>query len=151
MGGKFSGDMKNHNMVYQRTRLGPPVWNIGYADAALTVKLHGFLEVVFADDLNCFKDFGLFTPNCMRKCSNAMANYTNQGRRTKLASTQRPNLAHLGYTWKHTIGYWEFCSTTMQTAKCEIVSEASWNSYLHFVFTDSINLLICMTANHFVF
>ena len=75
-------------MVYQRTRLGPPVWNIGYADAALMIKLHGFLEVVFADDLNCFKDFGLFTPNCMRKCSNAREKYTNQGRRTKLALMQ---------------------------------------------------------------
>ena len=51
--------MSIHNMVYQRTVLGPPVWNVYYADAAAAVKLIGFLEIVFADDLNCFTDFGL--------------------------------------------------------------------------------------------
>ena len=73
VGGKFSRDMKTLNMVYQGTVLGPPLWNIYYADAAIAVKLHGFLEIVFADDLNCYKDFGLSTANSklhaqMRQC-----------------------------------------------------------------------------------
>ena len=73
VGGKFSRDMKIHNMVYQGTVLGPPLWNINYADAALAVKVHDFLESMFADDLNCFKDFGLSTSNLelhteMRQC-----------------------------------------------------------------------------------
>ena len=50
--------MKIGNMVYQGTVLGPPLWNIYYAEAAIAVKVRGFLEIVFADDLNCFKDFG---------------------------------------------------------------------------------------------
>ena len=59
VGGEFSKDMSFQNMVYQGTVLGPPLWNVYYADAAAAVNLIGFLEIVFADDLNCFKDFGL--------------------------------------------------------------------------------------------
>ena len=63
VGGKLSKDMNIHNMVYQGTVLGPPLWNIFYADAAVAVNLLGFLEIIFADDLNCFKDFGIHAPN----------------------------------------------------------------------------------------
>ena len=55
--------MKINNMVYQGTVLGPPLWNVYYADAAQAVNFHGFLEIIFADDLNCFKDFDSDTPN----------------------------------------------------------------------------------------
>ena len=50
-------------MVYQGTVLGPPLWNVYYADAAVAVNLIGFMEIVFADDLNRFKDFGLTEAN----------------------------------------------------------------------------------------
>ena len=63
VGGKFSRDMKIHNMVYQGTVLGPPLWNVYYADVAQAVNIIGFLEIIFADDLNCFKDFDSYTPN----------------------------------------------------------------------------------------
>ena len=56
VGGKFSRDMTINNMVYQGAVLGPPLWNVFYADAADAVHVHDFLEVIFADDLNCFKD-----------------------------------------------------------------------------------------------
>lgn len=60
-------------MVYQGKVLGPLLWNIYYADAAIAVKVHGFLEIVFADDLNCFKDFWIHISNSdlheeMRRC-----------------------------------------------------------------------------------
>ena len=61
--GKFSGAMNIHNMVYQGTVLGPPLWNVYYADAAVAVNLIGFMDIVFADDLNCFKYFGLSEAN----------------------------------------------------------------------------------------
>lgn len=44
VGSKFSRDMKIKNMVYQGTIIGPPLWNIYYADAALAINLHRFLE-----------------------------------------------------------------------------------------------------------
>ena len=73
VGCTFSRDMKIKNMVYQGTVLGPPLWNIYFADAASAVNLYGFLEIIFADDLNCFKDFGLYVPNSelhaeMKRC-----------------------------------------------------------------------------------
>ena len=43
VGGKFSKEMKIQNMVYQGTVLGPPLWNIYYADAAMAVNIIGFL------------------------------------------------------------------------------------------------------------
>ena len=53
--GKLSKDMHIHNMVYQGTVLGPPLWNIFYADAAVAVNLLGFLEIIFADDFNAWQ------------------------------------------------------------------------------------------------
>ena len=37
--------------------------NIYYTDVVLVVKVHDFLEMIFADDLNCFNYFGFFTSN----------------------------------------------------------------------------------------
>ena len=55
--------MKIHNMVPQGIVLGPPLWNIYYADAALAVRAHAFMEIGFADDLTCFSNFGLYIQN----------------------------------------------------------------------------------------
>ena len=59
----MSRDIQIHNIVYQGTVLGPPLWNIYCADVAIGMKWHGLLEIVRADNLNCFKDFRLFIPN----------------------------------------------------------------------------------------
>ena len=63
VGGKLSKDMNIHNMVYQSTVPGQPLLNIFYGDSAVAVNLLGFLEIIFADDLNCFKNFGIHIPN----------------------------------------------------------------------------------------
>ena len=39
------------------------MWNTLYGDAAVAVNLLGFLEAIYADDLNCFKDYGLRVAN----------------------------------------------------------------------------------------
>ena len=46
------------NSVYQGTVWGPPLWNTYFADAACPVNSLGFLETIFADDLNAYKEFG---------------------------------------------------------------------------------------------
>ena len=63
VGGEFSQNMQISNMIYQGTVFGPPIWNALYADAAIAVNLYGVLEIMFADDLNCFKNFGLSLDN----------------------------------------------------------------------------------------
>ena len=51
------------NMVFQGTVLGPSFWNVYYADAKAAVNAKGFQELVYADDLNCWKAFDRATPN----------------------------------------------------------------------------------------
>ena len=45
------------NQVFQGTVWGPGLWNCFYEDARGGVNAEGFEETVFADDLNCFRDF----------------------------------------------------------------------------------------------
>lgn len=45
------------NMIYQGTVWGPPFWNCYYADAKKGIAKNNFVDVVFADDLNAFKQF----------------------------------------------------------------------------------------------
>ena len=45
------------DMVFQGTVLGPPLWNVYYADARGAILQHDFIDAVFADDLNCWRTF----------------------------------------------------------------------------------------------
>ena len=57
LGGAHSPDETLANSVFQGTVLGPPLWNIFYADARMAVNAKGFTETVFADDFNCWRLF----------------------------------------------------------------------------------------------
>ena len=136
VGGKFSRDMKISNMVYQGTVLGPPLWNVYYADAAQAVNIHGFLEIVFADDLNCFKDFDSDTPNlelheemhsCQRelhkwgKANQVSFDPTKESKHIlALHGGEGDNFRLLGAPFDHAL--------SMRDAVCELVSEASWKA-----------------------
>ena len=134
VGGKFSKDMCIHNMVYQGTVLGPPLWNVYYADAAVAVNMIGFLEIVFADDLNCFKDFGLNVTHEtmhgeMHQCQLELHKWgkANQvsfdpGKESKhilaLNGGEGCNFKLLGVPFDHAL--------SMRDAVVELVSEAGW-------------------------
>ena len=45
------------DMVFQGTFLGPPLWNLFFASCRHAVNVHQFIEVVFADDLNCYRKY----------------------------------------------------------------------------------------------
>ena len=133
VGGEFSKDMSIQTMVYQGTVLGPPLWNVYYADAAAAVNLIGFLEIVFADDLNCFKDFGFnVTYETMREEMNqcqlelhkwGKANQVSfdPGKESKhilaLNGGEGSNFRLLGVPFDHAL--------SMRAAVEELVSEAS--------------------------
>ena len=55
--GKKSEAMALENMVFQGTVFGPTLWNLFFADANRAIRRAGFLEVVYADDLNAHKQF----------------------------------------------------------------------------------------------
>jgi exonuclease III len=55
--GKKSRAMELSNMVFQGTVLGPPLWNIFFADAKEAIEEWLYEEVIYADDLNAFRIF----------------------------------------------------------------------------------------------
>ena len=55
--GCTSPELFMQNMVYQGTVWGPPLWNIYYRDVKLAIAANGFIDIVYADDLNAFKTF----------------------------------------------------------------------------------------------
>ena len=121
-------------MVYKETVLGPPLWNIYYADAAIAVKVHGFLEIVFADDLNCFKDFGIHISNSelheeMRRCQQELHKWGRANQVSfdpskesmhvlALNGGEGPNFRLLGVPFDHAL--------SMTDAVTELVSDATW-------------------------
>ena len=63
LNGSYSKKVRLTNMVYQGTVLGPPLWNLFFADVALAVRYCNFLDTLFSDDLNCYKDLQPEVPN----------------------------------------------------------------------------------------
>ena len=57
VGGAKSEEFSMSNMVYQGTVLGPPLWNVFFCEAPLTLAALGFTNAMYADDLNSFKAF----------------------------------------------------------------------------------------------
>ena len=55
--GKRSEALRLVDMVYQGTVFGPTLWNLFYADCSRAILKCEFTEVVYADDLNAFKEF----------------------------------------------------------------------------------------------
>ena len=68
--------------VFQRTVLGPALWNLFYADSSRSVWPLGFTEVVFADDFNCWKAFDTHYTQIneiLRQCQRCQGNLHNWG------------------------------------------------------------------------
>ena len=55
VGGQKSHPFPMHDMVYQRTFYGPPLWNTFFSDSYFATRAEGFEEVLYADDLNAWK------------------------------------------------------------------------------------------------
>ena len=55
--GHLSDKMVLKNMVFLGTVLDPSFWNLFYEDARRAIHETGFEEIVYADDLNGFKEF----------------------------------------------------------------------------------------------
>ncbi len=65
VGGAQGDDMELTGMIYQGTVWGPWLWNIFYEDARVAINKALFQEIVYADDLNAFREFFLRTPNAV--------------------------------------------------------------------------------------
>ena len=60
--GARSEEMEIANSVFQGTVLGPPLWNIFFADVGTSANSTGGAEHKFADDLNVFQEFDQHEP-----------------------------------------------------------------------------------------
>ena len=63
VGGKSSCAMDLENQVFQGTVWGPSLWNTYFEDARDAIAMHDFIGMVFADDLNSFKEFPMAVEN----------------------------------------------------------------------------------------
>ena len=61
--GAASDDFEIFNTVFQGTVLGPPLWNLYFADVVVPAEENGEEAAAFADDLNVFKSFDVIIPN----------------------------------------------------------------------------------------
>ena len=55
--GASSDSFPLSDMTFQGTVWGPPLWNLFFADSPLALRKCGFQEVIYADDLNAFREF----------------------------------------------------------------------------------------------
>ena len=60
--GESSDIFEIQDSVFQGSVLGPPLWNVFFADVANPASAEGGQEAMFADDLNVFKKFHRHTP-----------------------------------------------------------------------------------------
>ena len=79
--GQFSDEATLQNMVFQGTVLGPPLWNLFFKDADRAIRESTFREVVYADDLNAFKEFDASTDNdsILTSCRSCQKNLHDWG------------------------------------------------------------------------
>ncbi len=122
------------NSVYQGTVLGPPLWNVHYADSKLAVRAKGFSEVIFADDLNCSKVLPSTTTETqaqaeLRQCQSSLHRWGAANRVLFDPGKESFHGIHrtrsFGEDFK-ILGVIIDCKLTMRAAAKEISREAGW-------------------------
>ena len=122
------------NSVYQGTVLGSPLWNLHYADAPLAVRSRDFLEVIFADDLNCVREFGPGTKQevieeQLRKCQAELHKWGAANRVLFDAGKESFHGIHRGKHFGDSfkiLGVLFDTQLTMDEAAREVAREAGW-------------------------
>ena len=57
--GASSPPLDLSDMVFQGTVWGPPLWNAFFGDSACAIRAAGFDVIIYADDLNAFREYNL--------------------------------------------------------------------------------------------
>ena len=139
VGGERSTEAALSNMVYQGTVLGPVLWNAFFADAAEAVRIADFNEVVFADDLNAFREFDRCTPtahveSCLNLCQSTLHDWGKANQVSfdaakesmhVIARSRRDIPEDLAENFR-ILGVLFDTRLTMAAAVHELVSEAKW-------------------------
>lgn len=134
VGGDQSDEMELQDMVFQGTVLGPTLWNVFFEDARRAINEMFFTEVVFADDLNAYREFTARTSdeiikNSTTKCQRELHSW---GRANQVSFDPLKESHHIltltdptGSTFK-LLGVIYDDGLVMDEAIAVVVSEASW-------------------------
>ena len=132
--GASSAPKPLQNSVYQGTVWGPPLWNIHFADARLAVTAEGFTEVIFADDMNCSKEFPASTPHpaIMARLEDCQSELHRWGAANRVCFDAGKESFHCLHRTRHfgenfkMLGVTFDCQLTMKAAVQELAREAGW-------------------------
>ena len=132
--GASSAPKPLQNSVYQGTVWGPPLWNIHFAEARLAVTAEGFTEVIFADDMNCSKEFQASTPHpaIMARLEACQSELNRWGTANRVCFDAGKESFHCLHRTRHfgenfkMLGVTFDCQLTMKAAVQELAREAGW-------------------------
>ena len=132
--GQRSDKMLLRNMVFQGTVLGPTLWNLFHKDARRAFHEAGFVEIVYADDLNGFREFehnasvDLVMPEA-QKCQTELHKW---GKANQVSFDPAKESVHImSHAQPHgdsceLLGITFDCKVRMDLCVRETVSQASW-------------------------
>ena len=134
VGGARSRVRPLEDSVFQGTVWGPPLWNCYYADCSAAVALRGFLDIIFADDLNCTKVMDPTTSNdeAMAAAKECQAEVHAWGKGNRVIFDQDKESFHVlhrtrGHGENFTILGTEFdVGLRMHDAAHKVSTEAGW-------------------------
>ena len=97
--GAFSEELCLEDSVFQGTCLGPPLWNVFFADIAKPASSTGGREAMFADDLNMFQEFARLCElddvmNTLSKCRQRVHDWGKANRVTFDANKEHLVVLH---------------------------------------------------------
>ena len=132
--GQSSSTRALKNSVYQGTVWGPPLWNIQYSDAGDAVQNVGYLEVIFADDLNCSRNFATGTKKAiieesLTQCQSELHAWGAANQVLFDAGKESFHCIHRGRHFGDDfkiLGVLFDCQLSMASASREISREAGW-------------------------
>ena len=132
--GHFSDKMVLKNMVFQGTVLGPSLWNLFYEDARRAIHETGFEEIVYADDLNGFKEFehNASVVSVLADAKKCQTELHKWGRANQVSFDPAKESVHIvSHAQRHgdpfkLLGICFDCKLRMDLAVRDVVSQASW-------------------------
>ena len=134
VGGQQSEEMVLRDMVFQRTVIGPDLWNSFFEDARQAINECFFTEVVYADDLNAYRVFGHDVDETivMKSIDACQTELHTWGRTNQVAfgpaneSKHILSLTHpVGNAFK-LLGVWFDGTLAIGETIAEIIHEAGW-------------------------
>ena len=122
------------NMVFQGTVTGPDLWNLFFEDARQPIIECFFKEVIYADDLNAYREFPSTTDhiiikNSLRNCQDELHKWGEANQVSFDSAKEGQHVVSLSDSWGSSfklLGVPFDTGLSMASAVSEMVSAAGW-------------------------